>query len=64
MRFLLKRPGATLLIVGVAGFLVRSLLGKIPLIGGVLSMISLVAAIFFVIGGIWIMLMGSDGDSD
>lgn len=64
MRFLVDRPGATLLIVGVFAYFVRDLLGRIPLIGGVMSTVSLVAAIFFVIGGIWIMITGGDTAED
>ncbi len=63
MKFILTRPGITLIVVGIVAFFVRNLLDGLPLIGGIISPILLVASIFFVVGGLWIFVMGRAGDT-
>ncbi len=58
MKFILTRPGITLIVVGIIAFFVRRIVDGLPLVGGILNGILFVASIFFVIGGLWIFVMG------
>lgn len=50
------RPGAVLLVAGVAAILLRFVLRGLPLIGGLLNIVLLLAGIFFIVGGIFLMI--------
>ena len=50
------RPGVVLLVTGVVALLVRSLIDKVPLIGGLLSWVCLLGGIFFIVGGIFLLV--------
>lgn len=58
MGFIVDRPGLTLVIVGVIAFLLRNAFSWVPLIGGALGTILLFAAAFFVVGGMWMAVVG------
>ena len=62
MGFIVDRPGLTLVIVGVLAFLIRNALGWVPLIGGAMTAILTFASVFFVIGGIWMFVVGRSAD--
>ncbi len=62
MKFIMTRPGVTLIIVGIVAYFLRPVLDGLPLVGGIVGSILLIASIFFVVGGIWIMFMGRAGD--
>ncbi len=57
MKFLIDRPGVVLLLSGIVAFLARRFFGWVPLIGGVMSTILFVFAIFAIVGGVWLLLM-------
>ncbi len=57
MKFLIDRPGVVLLLSGIIAFLARQFFGWVPLIGGVMSTILFVFAIFAIVGGVWLLLM-------
>ncbi len=57
MKFLIDRPGVVLLLSGIIAFLARRFFGWVPLIGGVMSTILFVFAIFAIVGGVWLLLM-------
>lgn len=58
VKFILTRPGITLIVVGILAFLIRMVIDGVPVVGGMLSGILLVASVFFVVGGLWIFVMG------
>lgn len=58
MDTIVNRPGVTLLIAGIASLVLRWPAGWIPLLGGLLSWILLLVAIFFIVGGIWMIVIG------
>lgn len=61
---MLKRPGASLLVVGlVLFFLVRPIVGKIWLIGGILSPISFIVGLLAMIGGAYLLYRSMFGAS-
>lgn len=62
MGFIIDRPGLTLIIVGVLAFFSRRFFSWVPLIGGAMSAILLFAAVFFVIGGVWMFVVGRSPD--
>jgi len=62
MGFIVDRPGLTLIVVGIVALLVRNVFAWIPLIGGAMSAILLFAGVFFVIGGIWMFVVGRSPD--
>ena len=62
MKFIMERPGVTLILVGIAAYFLRPVLDGLPLVGGIVGSILFIASIFFVIGGVWIMFMGRSGD--
>lgn len=63
MAFIMDRPGLTLILVGVVAFLVRNAFGRVPLIGGSISALLLFASVFFVVGGLWMFVVGRRGDA-
>lgn len=62
MGFIIDRPGLTLIIVGILAFLVRNVFAWVPLIGGAMSAILMFAAVFFVVGGLWMFVVGRNPD--
>lgn len=62
MGFIMDRPGLTLIIVGVGAYLLRNAFGWVPLIGGSISAVLMFAAVFFVVGGIWMFVVGRRPD--
>jgi len=53
------RPGIVLLITGVVALLLRLVIRSVPVIGGLLGWICLLGGIFFVIGGIFLLVKKS-----
>lgn len=51
-----RRPGITSVVTGVVLFLVRGILGAIPLIGGMLGFIAFALSIIFVAGGLYLLV--------
>lgn len=62
MGFIVDRPGLTLIIVGVIAFLARNIFSWVPLIGGAMSVMLLFVGVFFVIGGVWMFVVGRSSD--
>lgn len=54
------RPGVVLLVTGVVAILLRGLIRGLPLIGGLLAWVFLLAGIFFVVGGIFLLIKKRD----
>ena len=50
------RPGAVLLVAGVASLLLRLVIRALPLVGGLLNIVLLLAGIFFLIGGAFLLI--------
>ena len=50
------RPGAVLLVAGVASLLLRLVIRGLPLVGGLLNIVLLLAGIFFLIGGAFLLI--------
>lgn len=50
------RPGFTLLFAGVASYFVSKFIDFIPMIGGMLAVMTFLFAIFAVIGGVWLIV--------
>jgi hypothetical protein len=55
---LLMEPGSALLVLAVVAFVARFLLGGLPLIGGLLSVIFTLAIVFGLIGGLFLLYTG------
>lgn len=55
-----RRPGVILLVTGVVALLLRFVVNAVPLIGGLLSWVCLLGGIFFVIGGIFLLIKKRD----
>jgi len=62
MGFIVDRPGLTLVIVGVIAFLIRNAFNWVPLIGGAMGAVLMFAAAFFIVGGIWMFVVGRSSD--
>jgi hypothetical protein len=62
MGFIVDRPGLTLVIVGLVAFLARNIFSWVPLIGGAMNAILLFVGVFFVIGGVWMFVVGRSHD--
>lgn len=62
MGFIIDRPGLTLIIVGVVVYLLRNAFTWVPLIGGATTAVLWFAAVFFVVGGIWMFVVGRSAD--
>jgi hypothetical protein len=54
---LLMRPGSTLLLAGVLSFAVSRFIDFVPLIGGMLAVMTFLFAMFAVVGGTWLLVM-------
>ena len=50
------RPGVALLVCGVVALLLRLLLRGVPLIGGLLGFVLLLGGIFFIVGGVFLLI--------
>jgi len=62
---LIKKPGASLLLVGaVLFFLIRPLISKLPLIGGVVSPIVFVVGLLGMIGGGYLVARSTLGPNN
>lgn len=60
----LKRPGASLLIVGlILFFLVRPVIGKIWFIGGILGPMSFIVGLLAIVGGGYLVFRSQFGSS-
>ena len=53
---LLMRPGYTLLLAGVASFVVSRVIDFVPLVGGMLAIMTFLFAIFALVGGVWLVV--------
>ena len=53
---LLMRPGWTLLLAGIASYLVSRVIGSLPLIGATLAIMAFLFALFAVFGGVWLIV--------
>lgn len=61
---LLKKPGASLLLVGAAlFFLIRPIVDRLPLIGGVLSPIAFIVGLLGMVGGGYLIARSINGPS-
>lgn len=58
MKTLVNRPGVVLLIAGIVSFFLRWPASWIPWLGGMLAWMLWLLAIFFVIGGLWMIFIG------
>ena len=59
---LFKKPGASLLVVGLLlFFLVRPIAGSLPLVGGILGTISWVVGALGIVGGGYLLLRSTLG---
>lgn len=59
---MLKRPGTSLLLVGlVLFFLVRPIAGKVWLIGGIVGPIAFIVGLLAIIGGAYLIFRGIFG---
>lgn len=54
---LLMRPGSTLLVAGVFSFVVSRFIDFVPLIGSMLAVMTLLFALFAVVGGMWLLVI-------
>jgi len=50
------RPGVALLVTGVVALLLRLVIDKVPLIGGLLAWVCLLGGLFFIVGGIFLLI--------
>lgn len=50
------RPGVMLLLTGIASLLLRLVIGNVPAVGGLLSGVLLIAGLFFVAGGVFLLI--------
>lgn len=55
---LMMQPGSALLIMAGMAFVARFAVGAIPVVGGLLSFILLLAVIFGVLGGLFLSFAG------
>lgn len=59
---MLKKPGASLLVVGIAlMFVVRPLISKVPFLGDVASPIAFIVGLFGIIGGGYLIARSTFG---
>ena len=60
----LKRPGASLLVVGlILFFLVRPIIGKVWLVGGILAPMSFVVGLLAIVGGGYLVFRSQFGSN-
>lgn len=50
------KPGYTLLLAGAASYVASRFIGFVPLVGGTLTVMTFLFAIFAVIGGVWLVV--------
>ena len=50
------RPGYTLLLAGAASFVASRFIGFVPFVGGTLTVMTFLFAIFAVVGGAWLVI--------
>ena len=50
------RPGVVLLITGIVAILLRGVIRGLPLLGGLLAWVFLLSGIFFIVGGIFLLI--------
>ena len=50
------RPGVVLLVTGVVALFLRAIIDGVPVIGGLLSWVCLLGGIFFIVGGIFLLV--------
>ena len=55
---LMMEPGSALLVMAGVAFLARIVLGGLPLIGGLLSVILWFAVVFGLVGGVFLLYTG------
>ena len=55
---LMMQPGSALLVMAGLAFVSRLAVGFVPVIGGLLSFILLLATIFGVLGGLFLLFVG------
>ena len=53
------RPGVILLITGVIALVIRPIIDGLPAIGGLLAWVCLLGGIFFIVGGIFLLIKKS-----
>ena len=59
---LLKKPGASLLLVGLAMFfVVGPLLSNLPLIGGIIGVLGFVIGVLGIVGGGYLLFRSTNG---
>lgn len=51
-----RRPGVVLLITGILFIVAQSLVGWIPFIGGLMSVILVLAGVFMILGGLFLLI--------
>jgi len=62
---LMKKPGASLLLVGaVLFFIVQPIVGKIPLLGSVVAPMAFIVGVIGMIGGGYLMARSTFGAGD
>lgn len=54
---LMMQPGSALLVLAMLAFMARFVVGGLPLIGGILSVILLFAMVFGLIGGVYLLVL-------
>ena len=54
------RPGMVLLITGIVAILLRGVIRGLPLLGGLLAWVCLLAGIFFIVGGAFLLIKKRD----
>ncbi|MGH1503867.1 MAG: hypothetical protein ACRBI6_09960 [Acidimicrobiales bacterium] len=62
MSFLMDKPGAVLLVAAVLALVLRWPVAALPAVGGLLAWVLLAAAVFFAVGGVWMLFMGRGAD--
>jgi hypothetical protein len=50
------RPGMVLLVTGIVAILLRGVIRGLPLLGGLLAWVFLLSGIFFIVGGIFLLI--------
>lgn len=53
------RPGVILLVTGVVALLLRMVVDAIPVVGGLLAWVCLLGGLFFIVGGIFLLIKKS-----
>ena len=53
---LLMRPGYALLLAGVLSFIVSRFIGVVPLVGMLLTAMTVLFGVFAIVGGLWLIV--------